>query len=88
MNQTLIGLALLLGLLGLGALLYLKTTKNSRAQGRSEAVTEILAAQDKAEENYQEAVTEEKKDVEEIRDRLDTDSDYANRVRNRYTRPG
>lgn len=86
MNELLIGLGLLLGLLGLGAMLYIRSTTAAKSAGKQEVANEVLVAQEKANEVYQEKVAEELKDVEEIRDRLDTDPDYVGRVRSKFRR--
>lgn len=86
MNDVLIGLGLLLGLLGLGAMLYIKSTNAAKSAGKQEVANEVLVAQEKANEVYQEKVEAEMKDVQEIRDRLDTDPEYVERVRTKFRR--
>jgi hypothetical protein len=86
MNEALIGLGLLLGLAGLGAILYFKSTGSAKSAGKQEVANEVLVAQQKADEAYQEKVAEELKDVEEIRDRLDTDPEYRDSVRAKFRR--
>ena len=86
MNQTLIGLCVLGGMVALLAFSYFRATKNAKAQGRSETLNEVVAAQQEAQEQHEEEVKKEMSDVEDIRSRLESDPAYRSYVRSKFTR--